>query len=141
MQSHMPTDALSAQTSSAALIDDFVQLCALGGRFAGTPSEADACAFLERRLSDTIAGPVSTYAVRYDGWQRNSCTLRRVSPGQIELPVHSLVWSRETPPGGLEREVVDLGRGAPEDFERHKDSIRNRIVLVRHEYMFSDRHI
>jgi len=33
--------------------------------------------------------------------------------------------------------VVDLGRGTPEEFAAHADDIRGRIVLVRHELMFS----
>jgi aminopeptidase YwaD len=48
-----------------------------------------------------------------------------------------LLRSIGTPPGGLTAEVVDLGRGTPEEFEAHRADIAGRIVLVRHELMFS----
>jgi Zn-dependent M28 family amino/carboxypeptidase len=37
--------------------------------------------------------------------------------------------------------VCDLGRGAPQDFERNAGRIRDRFVLVRHEYPFSPHHV
>ncbi len=43
--------------------------------------------------------------------------------------------------GGLEAEVVDLGRGTLEDFEANERDILGRIVLVRHEYMFATGHV
>ena len=49
---------------------------------------------------------------------------------------HALVRSIATPPGGLTAEVVDLGRGTPEEFEAHAGDLKGRIVLVRHELMF-----
>ena len=42
-----------------------------------------------------------------------------------------------TPPDGLTAEVIDLGRGTPEEFEAHAAEIKGRIVLVRHELMFA----
>jgi Zn-dependent M28 family amino/carboxypeptidase len=38
---------------------------------------------------------------------------------------------------GLSAEVIDLGRGTPEEFEAHREEIAGRIVLVRHEMMFA----
>ena len=42
-----------------------------------------------------------------------------------------------TPPGGLTAEVVDLGRGTPEEFAAHANDLKGRIALVRHELMFA----
>jgi hypothetical protein len=47
------------------------------------------------------------------------------------------VRSVATPRGGLAAEVVDLGRGTPEEFAAHAGDIKGRIVLVRHELMFA----
>jgi Zn-dependent M28 family amino/carboxypeptidase len=47
-----------------------------------------------------------------------------------------LVRSTPTPSQGLAAEVIDLGRGTPEEFEAHRQEIAGRIVLVRHELMF-----
>jgi aminopeptidase YwaD len=46
------------------------------------------------------------------------------------------VRSVATPPEGLTAEVVDLGRGTPEEFAAHAADIGGRIALVRHEPMF-----
>ena len=52
-------------------------------------------------------------------------------------PVNPLVRSAATPPEGIEAEVLDLGRGTPEEFDSHQNEIPGRIVLVRHELMFA----
>jgi hypothetical protein len=38
-------------------------------------------------------------------------------------------------------EVLDLGLGRAEDFERHASCVRGRIVMVRHEYPFATGHV
>jgi len=50
---------------------------------------------------------------------------------------HPLVRSFATPSEGLTAEVVDLGRGTPEEFAAHWAEIAGRFVLVRHELMFA----
>jgi hypothetical protein len=124
---------------SRALWDDLSALCATGGRFAGTESEARAREWARRRLTEATGTPVRPHAVAYDGWTRESCNL--TGPRGATLRAHSLVWSPPTPPGGLEAEVVDLGRGTAQDFDANAAEIPGRIVLVRHEYMFATGHV
>jgi hypothetical protein len=57
-------------------------------------------------------------------------------PGGATAPCHPLVRTIATPPGGLTAQVVDLGRGTPEEFEAHATDLSGRIALVRHELMF-----
>src|SRR5262249_4934191 len=38
---------------------------------------------------------------------------------------------------GVTAEVVDLGRGTPEEFQAHREDLAGRIALVRHELMFA----
>src|SRR3977135_555439 len=52
-------------------------------------------------------------------------------------PCHPLVRTIATPPNGLTAEVIDLGRGTPDEFDSHAADIKGRIVLVRHELMFA----
>jgi hypothetical protein len=42
---------------------------------------------------------------------------------------------------GMVAEVLDLGLGRVEDFERNANRIRGRIVMVRHEYPFTSAHV
>src|SRR5262249_20377928 len=45
------------------------------------------------------------------------------------------------PAAGMVAEVLDLGLGRVEDFGRHADRVRGRIVMVRHEYPFASAHV
>jgi aminopeptidase YwaD len=127
--------------NSGELWSDLAGLCAFGGRFCGTESERRARAWLRERLAAATGGAVTTHRIDYEGWQRESCALTRVGPGSPPLLCHSLVRSPATPAGGLEAEVVDLGRGTREDFDANERDIPGRIVLVRHEYMFATGHV
>ena len=53
------------------------------------------------------------------------------------LDCHPLIRSAPTGPHGLDAEVIDLGRGTPEEFAAHRGEIAGRITLVRHELMFA----
>src|SRR5262249_13621774 len=70
----------------------------------------------------------------YGGWSAKGASL--LLPGGETVPCHPLVRSIATAPGGLTAEVVDLGRGTPEEIAAHASDLRDRIALVRHELMF-----
>ncbi|MEO5696208.1 MAG: M28 family peptidase, partial [Burkholderiaceae bacterium] len=72
--------------------------------------------------------------VSYGGWTAGDASL--TLPGGEQARCHPLVRTIATPPGGISAEVVDLGRGTPEEFAAHAQDIPGRIVLVRHEPMF-----
>ena len=131
--------ALGGIWRSAQLADDFHALADCGGRFAGTASEARACALLRERLRAAAPGArLTEHRVAYPGWWRERTTLARAGGADARpLRAHSLVWSPPTPPGGLEAEVLDLGRGTPEAFVAAAARIPGRLVLVRHEYPFA----
>ena len=134
---------MSAEThlNNHNLWTDLTTLCSLGGRFAGSESERQARNFLLRRLTAICKMPVKMHDVQYHGWSRESWELKLLTPHPLTLSSHPLVRSPATSPGGVEAEVVDLGRGTIEDFECNCDEIPGRFVLVRHEYMFSTSHI
>jgi hypothetical protein len=127
----------AAVRGSPRLWQDFEALCGMGGRFAGTDSERQAVAFLKERMVEDFGRAPEVFALDYDNWTRKGQSLEILTPERKSLPCHALVWSPKTPPGGLEADVVDLGRGTPEDIHTNTDAVRGRIVLVRHEYMFA----
>jgi len=131
------TEIQEAAAGTDALWCDFEALCGCGGRFCGSESEKKAISYLKDRLEASFPGQWSSLPMPFDGWRRTGQSLERLTPSVAQLDCHALVWSPVTPPGGLEAEVVDLGRGTPEDIHREADRVRGRIVLVRHEYMFS----
>ena len=115
---------------------DFNDICDCGGRLAGTESEKKAFALLRERVrAASPANAGRSIPVPYNGWKARHANLRL--PDGSRPACHPLVRTIATPPQGLTAEVIDLGRGTPEEFEAHAGEIAGRIVLVRHELMFA----
>jgi aminopeptidase YwaD len=117
---------------------DFIELCERGGRRAGTDSEQGGLQFSGQRLA-AIGARVTHENVSYAGWRCREAALTLADGTQ--LVCNPLLGSQSTPRGGFTARICDLGRGAPDDFERCAESIAGRFVLVRHEYPFSPHHI
>jgi aminopeptidase YwaD len=116
---------------------DFNALCDLGGRLAGSPSEAAALVWARERLVGVAGGLVHDYVVDYPGWRCRNAQL--FGPDDAALACTPLLGTASTT--GTSADVVDLGFGRPEDFERHASEIAGRIVMVRHEYPFAAGHV
>jgi Zn-dependent M28 family amino/carboxypeptidase len=117
---------------------DFEGLCDLGGRLAGSPSEAAALAFCLQRLAAIPGAKVREEPVHYAGWQCRYALLTHVKRG-LALQCTPLLGTASTP--GVAAEVLDLGLGHAVDFERHAMKIPGRIAMVRHEYPFAAAHM
>uniref|UniRef100_UPI000A457827 M28 family peptidase n=1 Tax=Microvirga massiliensis TaxID=1033741 RepID=UPI000A457827 len=125
----------SAMRSDTALWADFQILCDFGGRLSGTSSESAAMDWLRTRGAEVCGVACRDIPVSYKGWR--ALHTRLTLAGGYEARCHPLVRTVGTEPGGLTAEVIDLGRGTPEEFEAHRAEIAGRIVLVRHELMFA----
>jgi hypothetical protein len=117
---------------------DFQALCDLGGRVAGSASEAAALAFARERLSAVPGAKVRDDPVDYPGWRCRMAQLTSATTGSA-FQCTPLLGTASA--AGVVAEVLDLGLGRREDFERHADRIRGRIVMVRHEYPFASGHV
>src|SRR5277367_1473503 len=131
---HLPPDVFAQIAADRAMAEEFTALCDFGGRLAGTDSERQAMEYVASRGTLASGAPCTPIPVSYGGWRAAKAELR-LSDGTL-VPCHPLVRSMPTPPGGLTAEVIDLGRGTPEEFEAHRKEIAGRIVLVQHELMF-----
>jgi hypothetical protein len=129
----LPAEIADEIQHSQALLDDLVVFTQFGGRFAGSPSEQQARQWLIRRLSRNAV--VREHEFCYQGWQSQEARLERLGTMPCNIACHSLVLSPNAM--DLEADVVDLGRGATDDFERAKLELRGRIAMVRHEYPFA----
>ena len=127
-------DVFGTIANDRSLPEEFAAICDFGGRLAGTESEHQAMAYVAQRGSLASGVPCTRIPVRYGGWRSLKAELR-LSDG-TQVACHPLVRSPPTPAEGLTAEVIDLGRGTPEEFEAHRQDIAGRIVLVRHELMF-----
>jgi aminopeptidase YwaD len=130
--------ALPARTSDPLMWADFQALCDLGGRVAGSASEAAALAFARERLAAVPGAKVRDDPVDYPGWRCRMAQLTNATTGGAFQCMPLLGTASAA---GVVAEVLDLGLGRVEDFERHADRIRGRIVMVRHEYPFASGHV
>lgn len=130
---------LGALATDASLWRDFNAICDCGGRVAGSASEKEALE-VALKLLKQIDSEARTAMLRYAGWRCHGARLRLLSNNR-SLPCNPLLGSQSTGPGGLNAEVIDLGRGALEQFEQHARDVAGRIVLARHEYPFSAGHL
>jgi len=128
------------QIDRVRLRDDFHALCDLGGRFAGTRSELDARAFAAARLAE-LGGRNATILYPYRGWRRGPSSISGVGEAGATLETTSLVLSPPTPKGGLELDLIDLGRGTAADFAARREAIAGKAILVRHEFPFTIDHV
>ncbi len=129
------SDVAARVARDPALMRDFAAICDCGGRAAGTASERRALALLKARGAAASGCPPTVIPLAYRGWSPLGSSL--LLPDGRSAPVHPLTRSVATPQAGLTAEVIDLGRGTPEEFAAHAEEIRGRIVLVRHEAMFA----
>src|SRR6266478_8471158 len=117
---------------------DFQALCDLGGRVAGSASEAAALAFARGRLGAVPGAKVRDDPVDYPGWRCRMAQLTSATTGSA-FQCTPLLGTASA--AAIVAEVLDLGLGRVEDFERDADRIRGRIVMVRHEYPFASGHV
>jgi len=121
--------------SDPLLMQNLAAICDCGGRLAGSDSERRAVE-LVARLGEQASGVAPhRLPVPYQGWIATHAALRLADVTPCDC--YPLLFSAPAPKGGLTAEVVDLGRGAPADFERLKADLPRRIALVRHELMFA----
>lgn len=126
---------LSRISSDADLWHEFEALCDFGGRLAGGLGEELALDYVAAAALKGCGVTVKALPVAYGGWTAEKAEL--ILEGGAAVACCPLVRSIATPPEGLEVEVIDIGRGTPEEFEAHAAEIGGRIVLVRHELMFA----
>jgi hypothetical protein len=125
--------------ADAELMEDFQAICAFGGRLSGSGEDSAAIGWALGRMQ-RIGGTVRHVQVPYDGWRAGRAQLS-LAGSDAKLACRALLRSAATPAEGMEGELLDVGEGRVEDFDRAGDAVRGKIVLVRHEYPFSPRHM
>ena len=127
---HLPADqqivgdiytATEAMDNLITLCDDF------GSRFGGTAGERLAAQFIKAKLKEYGLSNVHLEPFEYLGWKRGDAALEIISPIQKTIPCITLPHS---PPTTLEGVIVDMGDGAPDDFEKRSQEIKDKIVMT-----------
>jgi aminopeptidase YwaD len=124
--------------SQTDVMDIFHHICDFGGRLSGTQSETDALGYVQEYFANLPTGQLQLHDVPYTGWSSSECWI------EIEGKRHTafaLPRGGTLPEGGARLEVVDAGRGTPEELERLASRIEGRAVVVTHEFMFGADHV
>jgi Zn-dependent M28 family amino/carboxypeptidase len=109
-------------------MDNLVVLCdEFGSRFGGTEGERQAAEFFQAKMRAYGLQNVRAEPVDYIGWTRGAATLEIVEPIQRTIPCITLPHS---PPADLQGVILDMGDGAPKDFDRRADEIQGKIVMT-----------
>jgi Zn-dependent M28 family amino/carboxypeptidase len=110
------------------MMDNLTTLCdEFGSRFGGTEGERQAADFMKAKLEAYGLSNIHLEPVEYTGWMRGQATLEIISPIRKEIPCISLPHS---PPTDMEAGLIDMGDGAPADFDAHSDEIKGKMVLT-----------
>jgi Zn-dependent M28 family amino/carboxypeptidase len=112
------------ETHLRVLCDDF------GSRFGGTKGEQQAAQYFKETFEALDLQNVHLEPIEYTGWRRGEASLDIVEPAGRAIPCISLPLS---PAGEMTAPLVDLGEGAPEDFDARADEIRGSILMTTSE--------
>ncbi len=114
-------------TSSEAM-DNLTILCdEFGSRFGGTEGEKRAAEFMVEKLRAYGLSNVHLEEIPYTGWVRGEVTLEILSPIQMKMDCITLPHS---PAADIEATLIDVGEGAPADFEKHAAELAGKIVMA-----------
>jgi Zn-dependent M28 family amino/carboxypeptidase len=114
--------------TSTEAMDNLIVLCdEFGSRFAGTEGERLAAEFLKAKLEGYGLSNVHLEPVEYIGWTRGEASLAITHPVQKTL---SCITLPHSPPADLQGEIVDMGDGAPSDFDQRAAEIEGKIVMT-----------
>jgi len=114
--------------TSAETVENLSVLCDdFGSRFGGTEGERLAANFIKAKLEEYGLSNVHLEPVEYLGWQRGETVFEVISPIQKTIPCISLPYS---PPVELEGTLIDMGEGAPKDFDERAEEIKGKIVMT-----------
>jgi len=116
----------------------FNQLCDFGGRLCGTDSEKNALNYVSSYLSSLSQGTVHIHPVEYPGWK---CDDSHIIIDTLQYEAVPLPGCASLAGDGVDLEIVDAGRGTPDELQSLADKIKGRAVLVTHEYMFAADHV
>ena len=106
-------------------------LCEPGGRLSGTPSALKAAQFVADKAREYGLKNVHLEPFEMPGWRSDSVTVTLLTEPPIMLEgAIALMNTEATPPGGVTADLIDLGQGADEDFERVGETLRGKFGLL-----------
>lgn len=106
------------------LCDDY------GSRFGGTEGERLAAKFMKNKMEEYGLVNTQMEPVDYIGWRRGEASFEILHPIVKKV---SCITLPHSPPTDLEAELIDMGSGSPDEFDRRAAEISGKIVLTNSE--------
>jgi len=98
-----------------------------GSRWPGSGMDKASCEYMAEKLKSYGLDDVHLEKFTIPGWIRGSSSLKIITPKSKEIDCIALPMSCE---GVVEAELVYLGAGPIEDYEKRRDEIEGKIVMV-----------
>ena len=125
--------ALAEQVSRTRMAEDLAWFSDHGLRLGGTGAEREGALYVQQRLAED---GVSCDIEEFDSWVSYATDRDAMGPATVELldgseRVHGKAYffSGSTPPEGLDGELVWVGTGAPDEYDRLDADVRGKIAL------------
>jgi Zn-dependent M28 family amino/carboxypeptidase len=99
----------------------------IGSRWAGSESEHNGGEFLKAKLESYGLQNVRLEPVKFGAWTRGHAELELTAPVTKAFSCIALPYSKA---GDLEAELIDVGNGEQDDFERLGDAVKGKIVIA-----------
>ncbi|CAN5511633.1 M28 family metallopeptidase [soil metagenome] len=98
----------------------------IGSRWAASESEHKAGEFIAEKLRRYGLENVRLEPVTFGGWTRGETKLTLTAPVERSFSAIALPYC---PAGEIEAELIDVGNGEEEDFERLGEAVRGKIAI------------
>jgi aminopeptidase YwaD len=99
----------------------------IGSRWAGSESEHQGGEWLKAKLESYGLENVRLEPVKFGAWTRGHATLDLLSPVAKSFSCIALPYSQT---GDIEAELIDMGNGEEEDYERVGEAVKGKIVIA-----------
>jgi aminopeptidase YwaD len=96
-------------------------------RWPGSGYDKSSCDYIAGKLEDYGLERVHLEKFSIPGWRRGPAMLTVLEPRHKEIPCIGLPMSAE---GTVEAELIDLGEGPPDVYDKRQSEIEGKIVLV-----------
>lgn len=126
--SNLDKRILSEVYSSTETMENLVVLCdEYNSRWPGSGDDLKACEFMVSKLEEYGLEDPHMESLTLPGWMRGSSKLTVTNPIRREIPCIALPHSVE---GEVEADLVFLGDGPVEIYEKRKDEIEGNVAMM-----------
>ena len=117
---------LHRQISGLRALQDVGELASIGDRFIGTEGDKSAAEFMKKRFK-SCGLEIRETPFRALSFVEEKTSLKILASGE-ELAAAAPYFSPSTPPGGIEAELVQIGKGTEAEYRETR--VRNKIVVL-----------